>query len=326
MYSLRRLNTLALNWRAISVRNWRVLAIAAAILSFAIPWVQPGTYILYVIDILIFVLFAMSLNLLVGQTGMVSFGHAAYFAIGAYFAGILVVRAGWSMPWAFLAGPLAAALAALLIGLFCVRLTHAYFIMLTLAFAELIHAVVWKWREMTGGDDGLLGVSIMPPFDTPLGYYYLTLVVVALSIAMLFSISRSPFGRTCRAIKDNPRRAEFMGINVAMHKLMAFVIAGFFAGVAGDLFVFFNRGAFQGIAGWLTSAQGLVMVILGGPNFFAGPLVGAIVFKVLDTAVPKFTEYWLLVLGLILGAVVLLMPNGIVGFLRRRQDSGGDHG
>ena len=306
--------------------RWFLPAAVVAIMSVAIPWLQPGPYLLYAIDILIFVLFAASLNLLVGQSGMVSFGHAAYFAIGAYFAGILVVRVGWSMPWAFLAAPPAAAFAAFIIGLFCVRLTHAYFIMLTLAFAELIHGVVWKWREVTGGDDGLLGVYPVPPFDTPLGYYYLTLVSVGLCLILLYLIARSPFGCTCRAIKDNPRRVEFMGINVMMHKLLAFVIAGFFAGVAGDLFVFFNRGAFQGIADWLTSAKGLVMVILGGPSFFAGPLVGAIVFKLLDTTVPKFTEYWLLVLGLILGAVVLLMPNGIVGFLWVGRDNRGDHG
>lgn len=321
MNSLRGLNP----WAAES-RRWPFLAAGVAVLALAVPWFQPGPYLLYAIDILIFILFAVSLNLLVGQTGMVSFGHAAYFAIGAYGAGILVVRAGWSMPWAFLAGPPAAAFAAFLVGLFCVRLTHAYFIMLTLAFAELIRAVVWRWREMTGGDDGLLGVQTMPPFDTSLGYYYLTLVIVTICLILLYLISRSPFGRTCRAIKDNPRRVEFMGINVAMHKLMAFVIAGFFAGVAGDLFVFFNRGAFQGIASWLTSAQGLVMVILGGPNYFAGPLVGAVVFKLLDSAVPKFTEYWLLALGVILGATVLLMPNGIVGFLWDRRASRDGHG
>ncbi|MDO8689310.1 MAG: branched-chain amino acid ABC transporter permease [Dehalococcoidia bacterium] len=306
--------------------HWWLLVAVLAVVSVAVPWLQPGPYILYAIDILIFALFATSLNLLVGQTGMVSFGHAAYFAIGAYVAGLLVVRAGWDMPWAFVAAPPAAAFAAFLIGLFCVRLTHAYFIMLTLAFAELIHSVVWKWRDMTGGDDGLLGVRTPPPFDTSLGYYYLTLVVVAVCLVLLFFISRSPFGRTCRAIKDNPRRVEFMGINVAKHKLLAFVTAGFFAGVAGDLFVFFNRGAFQAIADWLTSAQGLTMVILGGPSYFAGPLVGAIVYTLLSSIVPKYTEYWLLVLGIILGAVVLLMPNGIVGFLAERRDRRDNHG
>lgn len=321
MASLRGLNPLAK-----SSRGWILMAAAGAALSVAIPWLQPGPYLLYAIDVLIFILFAVSLNLLVGQTGMVSFGHAAYFAIGAYTAGILVVHAGWSMLWAFLAGPPAAAFAAFLIGLFCVRLTHAYFIMLTLAFAELIHALVWKWREMTGGDDGLLGVQTLPPFDSSLGYYYLTLATVTLCLILLLLIARSPFGSTCRAIKDNPRRVEFMGINVVRHKLLAFVIAGFFAGVAGDLFVFFNRGAFQGIADWLTSAKGLIMVILGGPNFFAGPVVGAVVFKVLDSAVPKFTEYWLLVLGVILGAFVLLMPDGIVGFLWGRRERRGSHG
>lgn len=308
-----------------SSSRWLFLAAGLAALALVLPWLL-GPYLLYAIDILIFVLFAMSLNLLVGQTGMVSFGHAAYFAIGAYTAGILVVRAGWSMPGAFLAAPLAAAFAALVIGFFCVRLTHAYFIMLTLAFAQLVHAVVWKWREMTGGDDGLMGVYPMPPFDTYLGYYYLTLVIVALCLILLYLIVRSPFGYTCRAIKDNPRRVQFMGINVRMYQLLAFIMAGFFAGVAGDLFVFFNRGAFQVMAHWITSAKGLVMVILGGPNYFAGPLVGAVLFKLLDSTVPKFTEYWLLILGTILVILVLAMPKGIVGFLREGRGGRGAPG
>ncbi len=288
-----------------------------------IPVFLSEILVVQAVDILVFILFAVSLNLLVGYTGMLSLGHAAYFAIGAYGAAILFKYGGLPMPLAFAAGPFLAAVAAAVIGFFCIRLTHAYFIMLTLAFGQLVYAVVWKWRGVTGGDDGLTG--IVPPgalLGSP-AYYYFTLIVVAASLAVLYQVSRSPFGSTLKAIKDNPRRVEFIGVNVKLHQLTAFTVAGFFAGVAGALHVFFNRGIFPGVAHWLNSADGLVMVVLGGASHFAGPILGAVVFKTLSFVIPRYTEYWLSVLGSILLAVALAMPHGLMGLFQRRGFRGG---
>jgi branched-chain amino acid transport system permease protein len=288
-----------------------------------IPVFLPEILVVQAVDILVFTLFAVSLNLLVGYTGMLSLGHAAYFAIGAYGAAIMFKYGGLPMPMAFAAAPFMAAVAAAVIGFFCIRLTHAYFIMLTLAFGQLVYAVVWKWREVTGGDDGLTGILPTGALAGSLAYYYFTLVVVAASIAVFYQLSRSPFGSTLKAIKDNPRRVEFIGVNVKLHQLTAFTIAGFFAGVAGALHVFFNRGVFPGVAHWLNSADALVMVVLGGANHFAGPILGAVLFKILAFVIPRYTHYWLFVLGAILLAVALVMPHGLMGVFQRRGFRGG---
>jgi len=282
-----------------------------------VPVVLPPVLVVQATDILIFVLFALSLNLLVGYGGMLSLGHAAFFAVGGYSAGLLVKHLGLAMPLALVAGPPLAALAALVIGFFCVRLSHAYFIMLTVAFGQLLFTVVWKWRDLTGGDDGLTGIMPVPALAGSSAYYCLVLVVVLASVAGLYRIGESPFGRALRAIKDNPRRAESVGIHVRRHQLTAFVVAGAFAGLAGALQVFFHRGIFPGAAHWLTSADALVAVTLGGTTYFAGPVLGATVFKILGFAVPRFTEYWLFFLGIAILLVALGRPQGLMSLFRQ---------
>ena len=282
-----------------------------------LPQLMPLVLVVQATDVLIFVLFALSLNLLVGYTGMLSLGHAAFFALGGYGTGLATKYAGLGMPLALAAGPLLAALGALGIGFFCVRLTHSYFIMLTVAFGQLIYTVIWKWRALTGGDDGLIGIQPAPALAASEAYYYFVLGVVLASVLVLHRISESPFGGALKAIRDNPRRAEFIGLDVRRYQLGAFVIAGGFAGIAGALQLFFHRGMFPNAAHWLTSADAFTAVVLGGPRYFAGPIVGASLFKGLATAVPRVTEYWFFVLGVAILLVALLRPRGLMSLLAR---------
>jgi len=296
----------------------RVLALAGVLAVLGVlPVAAPQVVVVHATDILIFVLFALSLNLLVGYAGMLSLGHAAFFSIGGYGAGLLVKHLGVAMPLALAAGPLLAALAALVIGFFCVRLSHAYFIMLSLAFGQLVFTVIWKWQGVTGGDDGLTGVMPLAALAPSSAYYYFVLAVVLACTAALYRIGHSPFGRALLAIKDNPRRAAFVGIHVRRVQLAAFVVAGAFAGVAGALQVFFHRGMFPGSAHWLNSADAFVAVTLGGVSYFAGPIVGAALFKLVSLAVPLFTAYWPFFLGIVILLVALFRPEGLLSLVRR---------
>jgi branched-chain amino acid transport system permease protein len=287
-----------------------------------LPRLVPPVVVVQATDVLIFVLFSLSLNLLIGYTGMLSLGHAAFFAVGGYGTGLVVKHLGLGMPLALLVGPVAAALAALVVGFFCVRLSHAYFIMLTLAFSQLIYTVIWKWRELTGGDDGLIGITPAPAVGSGAAYYYFVLVVVLAAIVVLHRVGQSPFGRALRAIKDHPRRAEFIGIHVRRYQLGAFVMAGAFAGIAGSLQVYFHRGMFPNAAHWLTSSDAFTAVVLGGAGYFAGPIVGASLYKGLAIFVPRVTEYWFFFLGIAILFVALGRPQGLMSLLPRSRGPG----
>jgi branched-chain amino acid transport system permease protein len=271
-------------------------------------------------------LFVVSLNLLLGTTGLVSFGHAAYFGIGAYGCGILMKTYGVPFIVAFPAAGLIAAFFALIFGFFCVRLSALYFAMLTLAFAQIVWAICFKWNAVTGGDEGLPNIpypsldwiSSLPGLhdvSTADEFYLLTIVLVAISFAVLRQIIRSPFGRMLTTIRDNPERAAFIGLNVRAYELAAFVVAGGFAGLAGALYGIFNRGAFADYVFWSKSAEVLIMAILGGINYFWGPPVGAFALVWLNQEITSYTEYWPFVLGVVLLVLLFALPGGIVGGL-----------
>ena len=285
----------------------------------AAPAVLPTFYVWLLVEMLAFALFATSLHLLMGTGGMVSFGHAAYFGVGAYGAALAMKLLGWPMPLAFLAAPVLAGAAALVFGFFCVRLSSIYFAMLTLAFAQIVYAIVHQWYEVTGGDNGLLGV--WPPrwLATPVRYYYWALGASLAGIALLWVVERSPFGLVLRAARDHARRAEAVGINLRAHQLVAFVVAGFFAGLAGAVFVFLKGSVFPVYVDAPMSVQPLVMVLLGGVGAFGGPAVGAVIYKLLDTVITRYTEYWQAVLGGILILLVTVFPRGLLGMLDRRR-------
>jgi branched-chain amino acid transport system permease protein len=294
-----------------------IAALAAALLLA--PAVLPTFYVWLLVEMLAFTLFATSLRLLMGTGGMVSFGHAAYFGAGAYGAALAMKLAGLPMPVAFLAAPVLAAAVAAVFGYWSVRLSSIYFAMLTLAFAQIVYAVVHQWYEVTGGDNGLLGVWPPAWLATPARYYYWALAAAAAGIALLRMVDASAFGLVLRAARDHARRAEAVGINIRAQQLVAFVVAGFFAGLAGAVFVFLKGSVFPVYADAPMSVQPLVMVLLGGVGAFGGPAIGAVVYKLLDTVITRYTEYWQIVLGAILILLVTACPRGILGMFGGRR-------
>ncbi|HEV2054147.1 MAG TPA: branched-chain amino acid ABC transporter permease [Methylomirabilota bacterium] len=317
---------------------WALVVLVAA---FFVPAAGSRYYTFLANDVVIWALFATSLNLLVGYTGLVSFGHAAYFGIGAYATGILMKKMGVSFLLAFPAAGVLAGLFALLFGFFCVRLTRIYFAMLTLAFAQIVWAICFKWNEVTGGEQGmpeipypdfgwLERVAAWLPFvggyRTSEYFYFLTLLLVAGCLWLLRRVVGSPFGRMLTTIRENPERAEFIGVNVRRYELAAFVVAGAFAGLAGGLFGIFNRGVFPDFAYWTKSSEVLIMTLLGGMATFIGPALGALALIWLNQQIVSYTQYWPLILGTILIVLLFVFPGGIAGAvesavrrLRRRR-------
>ena len=294
--------------------------LVALVVLVVLPLLLPSFLVVVMTEIAIVALFATAFNLLMGFGGMVSFGHAAYFALGGCAAALLVKQAAWPMPLALAASPFAAAAGALLFGFFIVRLTHTYFAMLSLAFAQIVFTVVFKWKSLTGGDDGILNLWPPPALKSPLAYCYFTLAVAGAGMLALRAIVDSPFGYALRAIRENPRRARFIGVNVRRHQLFAFVLSGFFSGLAGGLFAFFNGSVFPDFAYLNKSFEPLVVVLLGGIQSFFGPLAGAVGFKILETFIARqWPVYWPLFLGSAVVLVVVALPQGFVGLLQRRS-------
>jgi branched-chain amino acid transport system permease protein len=301
--------------RGAGVPRALVIVVAAALLVG--PPLLPTFYVLVLVEILAAALFAASLHLLMGTGGMVSFGHAAAFGLGAYGAALLVQWAKAPMLLALAAAPVTAALGAVVIGFFCVRLSSIYFAMLTLAFAQIAYAIAHQWYDVTGGDNGLLGIWPAPWVAAPLRYYYLALATCGAGIAALAAVGRAPFGLTLRAARDHARRAEAVGIDVRAHQWRAFVVAGFFGGLAGGVFVFLKGSVFPETLSVPVSVEPLVMVLLGGVHALAGAPLGAAIYKILDTVITRYTEYWQLVLGVILIVLVLVFPRGVLGVVAR---------
>jgi ABC-type branched-subunit amino acid transport system permease subunit len=293
--------------------------VAVGAILLALPLVLPTFWVWMAVEIFTFALFAASLHLLMGLGGMVSFGHAAYFGLGAYGAALLLKWVAWPMPLAFLAAPVVAAAAAAVFGYFCVRNTSIYFAMLTLAFAQIVFAVVHQWDAVTGGDNGILSVWPPPWLKSPVRYYYWALVFTGTGVVLLRIVAASPFGLTLRAVRDHARRAEAVGINIRALQWTAFVVAGFFAGLAGAVFAFLKGSVFPVYTESPMSVQPLVMVLLGGIGAPSGPLIGAAAYKLLDTLITRYTEYWQIWLGGILIALVLAFPRGIAGVLDWRR-------
>ncbi|MCC6379724.1 MAG: ABC transporter permease [Burkholderiales bacterium] len=306
-------------------------AIAAVVLAlFALPALssQSPYVVILTIDILVAVLFAASLHFIMGPGGMHSFGHAAYFGLGAYGAAILLRATGAPMEIALIAAPLIAAVGALVFGWFCVRLSGVYLAMLTLAFAQIAWAIVYQWDAFTGGSNGLTGVWPSAWFSDKRAYYALTLALVLAGVFVLRRILYAPFGYAMRAVRDSTLRADAIGIDVKRVQWVAFVIGGLVAGLAGALFAFSKGSISPETLHVAKSVDGLVMVLLGGVQTLAGPVVGATLFTWLHDSVARSTEYWRAMLGGIILILVLLFPQGVAGFVRqvvygRREAKGG---
>ncbi len=302
-----------------SKQNWFLIIII--LLLALLPLSESRFYIFLGTDILIMGLFAISLNLLLGYIGLVSFGQAAYFGIGAYTCALLMKKASVAFPIAFAAAAVAGAVGALIIGFFCIRLTKIYFSMLTLAFSQIVWAIVFKWNSLTGGDTGLIGINFPEHLDSSTRFYYFTLGVVVFSLFIMRKMVDSPFGRILTTIRENPERTEFIGIDVKLFQLLAFMISGVFAAISGALFGIFNHSLFPDLLYWPMSAEVLIMAILGGMYCFFGPLVGAAVILYLRMLVTSYTQYWPLIMGTILALLLFFFPGGILGFLRGQRSS-----
>lgn len=309
-------------------RKTRLAGWAALLALLALPLLATRFPYLPVlmVEILIAVLFAASLHFLMGPGGMVSFGHAAYFGLGAYAAALVTLKLQWPMPLAMLAGALAAMAGAILFGWFCVRLSGVYLAMLTLAFAQIVWATIFQWDDLTGGSNGLVGIRPADALASPLAYYYLALGCAALGVHLLRRVIHAPFGLALRAARDAAGRAESLGMDVRSLQWGGFAIAGFFCGLAGVLFAFSKGSISPEVASVGRSVDGLVMVLLGGVQSLLGPLLGAALFTWLQDLVARETDYWRALLGGVILLLVLLFPGGVAGAWRGVRASAKEEG
>jgi branched-chain amino acid transport system permease protein len=298
-------------------RSLVVLSAVVLLVLLLLPLLaRSSPYMLVLgVDVLIAGLFATSLHFIMGPGGMHSFGHAAYFGLGAYGAALTVKWLAAPMGVALAAAPVAAACGALLFGWFAVRLSGVYLAMLTLAFAQIVWSIVFQWQELTGGSNGVLGIWPSVPFDRLSTFFLLTLAFVVIGVLLLRRMLFAPFGYAMRAGRDSPLRAEAIGIDVKQVHWLAFAVAGTVCGVAGGIFAFAKGSISPETISISRSIDGLVMVLLGGIQTLAGPIVGASVFAVLQDFVMQQTEYWHALLGGIILALVLAFPSGLVGAL-----------
>lgn len=304
------------------------IAAAALVVLAVVPMLFPSKALVdFAIRVAAFGIFASSLNILVGYTGLVSFGHGMFFASGAYAFGLLMQKAGTSIPTAFLLTVLFSAALAAVVGAICVRLKEIYFAFLTLAFQMLLHSVILSWQQLTGGDQGLMGGIPRPPF---LGInladqsqlYLFACAILVVSLLVMRHLMQSPFGYTLRMIRDNAERARFIGIRVWRMRLAAFVLAGTFASIGGIIMCLLVSGAYPEFGYWTISGEAIFMLMLGGTSAFLGPVVGTMMLLLLNDVITRFTEYYGLTLGVVILLFALVFRKGVTDFvleaLRRR--------
>ena len=295
------------------------LIVAALLLGLvALPWLSSSPYaVVLATDLAVAALFAASLHFIMGPGGMHSFGHAAYFGLGAYGAGLVLTALGLPMEVALVVGPMVAAVGAAVFGWFAVRLSGVYLAMLTLAFAQIAWAVTYQWDDLTGGSNGLTGVWPAQWLSDNRSYYWLALALVAIGVLALRHMLFSPFGYALRAGRDSPLRADAIGIDVDRVQWIAFIVAGLFAGAAGAVYAFSKGSISPESMAVGKSVDALVMVLLGGLHTLAGPVVGAVSFTWLQDAVARNTDYWRATLGAIMLVLVLVFPDGIAGGVQK---------
>ena len=309
------------NWKlAANALIWLVLLTMPYWLAALGGYTQLGTLVV------VMALAATALNFLLGFTGVLSFGHAAFFGLGAYGAGLTIKYLVPSTLLGLLVGVAAAAAAAAIVGRLIVHLRGIYFAMVTIAFGQIFYFIAFRWNNVTGGDDGLsnwhrmpinLGFVTIDILDSPVTFYYFVLFFFALSLAVIAWALRSPFGRTLLAIRENERRARFLGIPVDNHIWLSWMISCTFAGLAGALYALLNNFADPHALHWEQSGEFVIMAVLGGMRSFWGPLVGAAIFVVLQNYVSTVTENWMSFVGLFFVLIVLFFPEGVLGLLRR---------
>jgi branched-chain amino acid transport system permease protein len=303
-------------FRNIVPSKWSGLVAAIIIVLFILPLFVPRFFVYILALIYVTSLLAMSLNMVVGYGGMFQFHHAVFYGVGAYAFALMLTKTSMPMWIGFIVGPVVAAATGLIIGWFCVRLTKLYFGMLQISLGSLIWAIVFRWYGFTGGDDGIHGIPMPSLISSLNSSYYFILIILVVCLVLMYMILKSPFGSTLQAIRDNSQRCEAVGINVRRYQLLGIVVATFFAGVAGVLFVVLERSVFAEMLFWVLSLEIFIMCLLGGWFTFAGPILGAAITVALRTFVGKYTEYWTLILGVMLILVIFFLPEGVMGFFQ----------
>ena len=292
--------------------------IGAASILYLVPRFLDDAWISVITEILITALAASSLNLLVGNCGVVSFGHAGFFAVGAYSYSLMMYYNIGPFWVSFMGAIVFSGIFALICGYFCVKMVEVYFALLALAFSQIVSLVIYNWYDVTKGDDGLTGVPVPDWLQSIDNTYFFVLVVVFTCLLLMRMITLSSFGGAINALRENKDRVMFIGVNPPKYLLIAFVLSGIFMGVAGGLMAIFMRSAFVSFASFVKSGDFLLACLLGGIFTFLGPPVGAAVYLFLDKIVTSYTEYWPMVLGLLLLIITLFLPGGICGFLEKR--------
>ena len=299
-----------------------------AVFPFIFPFVGGYTYL--AVEVLIWSIYTIGFNILLGYTGLPSFGHGAFFGIGGFVLGNILLRVIDQIWVGILAGTFAGAFFGAIVGLFVAKKRGVYFALLTIAFGQMFWFVAWSWRSVTGGEDGLPGIDRLPvgipglfsvDISNILSFYYFIYFIFVIAVILIWIVVHSPFGKVIQAIRYNEIRVKCIGYNTALYKWTSFVIAAAFAGLAGTLYALLRHAVFSDVMHWSQSGNVLLMVVLGGGmvNFF-GPIVGAMVFLILRDLFSTVTEHWYLIYGLMIMAVVVFIPEGILGFLKK--DSG----
>jgi len=263
-------------------------------------------------------LLATSLNMVLGFGGMYQFHHSVFYGFGAYAFALFVTKSGLPLWIAYVIAPFCSALLGLVLGLITVRLTQLYFGMLQISLGSLVWAIIYRWYSFTGGDDGIHGIPIPDLIGSTTGAYYFNLIVTATCLLLMYMIVNSPFGRTFQGIRDNPERCEAVGVNVQRQQLVGQIIAAFFAGIAGTLFVTVEGSVFPDLMFWTLSLEILIMCLLGGWFIFMGPALGAVIIITLRTFVGIYTEYWTLILGIVLMLLIFFLPEGVLSLFLRK--------
>jgi branched-chain amino acid transport system permease protein len=303
------------------------IAVWAALLSMPYWMGAIGGYTELATRIVVMGLAAMSLNFLLGFTGVLSFGHAAYFGLGAYGVAMTIKYLTANTLLGMVAGIMIATTAAAVIGALIVKRRGVYFAMVTIAFGQVFYFIAFRWNTVTGGDDGLTGWHRMPIsvgladldiYGNDKIFYYFTLIIFAICVGAMAGLLNSPFGRTLLAIRENERRARFLGIPIERHIWLSFVISCLFVSVAGALYALLNNFTDPRALRFDLSGNFVIMAVLGGMRFFWGPLIGAAIYVALQDYVSSHTEHWMLVIGIVFVLVVLFFPRGILGILRRK--------
>lgn len=298
-----------------STSKW-IIPLFFLLVLFFLPSFLPRYYIYLISLIAVTGLLALSLNLVLGFGGMYQFHHAVFYGVGAYTCALMFTKTDLPAWLCFLTGPVFAAFLGLIMGLICLRLIKLYFGMLQISLGSLVWVIVYRWYSFTGGDNGIHGIPVPDALSSISGAYYFIIVISAVCIFLMYTIIKSPFGKTLQSIRDNPERSQAVGVNIKLHQLLGLILASFFGGVAGILFVTLEGSVFPDLLFWTFSLEILIMCLLGGWFTFMGPMLGAAIMVSMRTVVGIYTEYWTMIMGIVLVLLIFFLPQGVLGYIQ----------